>query len=170
MKGWNYTALRVNMHGTVDGAKFYGPNILVQDSWIHGLVTYAHDPAQNGGQSHNDGVQVLSGSNMRIIGNTIEGGSNTGIQVTQDHGAVLDLTVSGNWMSGGACTINVAKKPLASLKNIAVTSNIFTANSTLGCPILDTPAVTMTATGNVWAGTGLPVKVNNKGASGGAAR
>jgi len=164
IKGFNYTALRVNMHGTVDGAKFYGPNATVKDSWIHGLVTYAVDPAQNGGQSHNDGVQVLSGSNMWIIGNTIEGGSNTGIQVTQDHGIVTSLTINGNWMSGGACTINLANKPLPTLVGITMIGNIFNNNSTLNCPVLDTIVTTLTASGNVYAITGLPIKINSNGA------
>jgi hypothetical protein len=163
MKGWNYTALRVNMHGTVDGAKFYGANVTVEDSWIHGLITYAHDPAQNGGQSHNDGVQVLSGSNMRITGNTIEGGSNTAIMVTQDHGTVSDLTVDGNWLSGGACTINMTPKPLSSMGAMTINNNIFVNNSTKNCPILDTLSTHLSASGNVYS-SGGPVPVNNKGA------
>ena len=165
IKGFNYTALRVNMHGTVDGAKMYGPNATVQNSWIHGLVTYAHDPAQNGGQSHNDGVQVLSGSNLRIIGNTIEGGSNTGIQVTQDHGIVTSLTINGNWMSGGACTVNLANKPLATLVGITMNDNIFTNDSALSCTILYTPVTALSASGNVFINTGLPIKMNGNGAA-----
>jgi hypothetical protein len=153
------------MHGTVDGAKFYGPNAIVKDSWIHGLVTYAHDPAQGGGQSHNDGVQVLSGSNMWILGNTIEGGSNTAIQVTQDHGAVTSLTINGNWMSGGNCTVNLANKPLAALVGITMNSNIFTNDSALNCTILYTPVTSLSASGNVFIDTGLPIRLNGNGAA-----
>ncbi len=49
IKGWNYTALRDNIYGSVDGLKMYGDNATVESSWIHDLVTYAHDPAQGGG-------------------------------------------------------------------------------------------------------------------------
>ncbi|HEY5049564.1 MAG TPA: hypothetical protein VII50_01595, partial [Acidothermaceae bacterium] len=79
--GWNYTALRLNIHGTVDGAKMFGTNATIEHSWIHDLVTYAHDPSQNGGQTHNDDVQILSGSNLQILGNDLEGGSNSAIQL-----------------------------------------------------------------------------------------
>jgi hypothetical protein len=162
--GWNYTALRVNVHGSVDGLKMFGPNATVQDSWIHGLVTYTSDPSQGGGISHNDGVQVLSGSNLLIQGNTIVGGSNSALMVTQDHGVTDGLVFDGNWVSGGNCTINMTPHPLTTLAAMSVTNNIFTNDSTLHCPILDTLNTDLTAFGNVFAGTGLPVPVNNKGA------
>ncbi len=46
IKGWNYTVLRDNIYGSVDGLKMYGDNATVESSWIHDLVTYAHDPAK----------------------------------------------------------------------------------------------------------------------------
>ena len=165
IKGWNYTALRLNIHGTTDGAKMYGPNATIEDSYIHGLVTYAHDPDHGGGESHNDGVQILSGSNLKIIGNTIEGGSNTALMVTQDHGTTSNVVFDNNWVSGGACTLNILPTPLASLGGITVDNNIFTDNSTKHCPILDSPRTDLSVSGNVFAGTGLPVPVNNKGGS-----
>jgi hypothetical protein len=161
IKGWNYTALRVDIHGTVDGAKIYGNNATIENSYIHGLVTYAHDPAQNGGQSHNDGVQVLSGSHIRIIGNTIIGGSNTALMVTQDHGTVGDLQFNNNWVSGGACTVNLTPKPLPSLGGISLSGNRFGTHQT--CTIIDTLTTTLAAAGNVFDDTGLPVKILNTG-------
>ena len=165
IKGWNYTALRDNIYGSVDGLKMYGDNATVESSWIHDLVTYAHDPAQGGGPSHSDGVQILSGSNLKVIGNTIEGGLNTAVMITQDHGTTNNVVIDGNWLSGGKCTINMTPKPLGALNAITVTNNTFTANSSLSCPILDTTQTNLTATGNVYAGTGLPVPVNNKGSN-----
>jgi hypothetical protein len=165
IKGWNYTALRDNIYGSVDGLKMYGDNATVESSWIHDLVTYAHDPAQGGGPSHSDGVQILSGSNLKVIGNTIEGGINTAVMITQDHGTTNNVVIDGNWLSGGKCTINMTPKPLGSLNAITVTNNIFTDNSTLSCPILDTTQTNLTASGNVYAGSGLPVAVNNKGSN-----
>ena len=163
IKGWNYTALRVNIHGTTDGIKMYGPNATLEDSYIHGLVTYAHDPDQGGNQSHNDGVQVLSGTNLRVLGNTIVGGTNTALMVTQDHGTTGTLTFNNNWLSGGNCTINMTPKPLKSMGAMTVENNIFTNDSTLHCPILDTLTTNLTTSGNVYAGTGGAVPVNNKG-------
>jgi Right handed beta helix region len=165
IKGWNYTALRLDIHGTTDGAKMYGPNATIEDSYIHGLVTYAHDPDHGGGQSHNDGVQILSGSNLKIIGNTIEGGSNTALMVTQDHGTTSGVMFANNWVSGGACTLNILPTPMASLGGISVDNNIFTDNSTKHCPILDSPHTDLSASGNVFAGSGAPVPINNKGGS-----
>jgi hypothetical protein len=165
IKGWNYTALRVDIHGTTDGAKMYGPNATIEDSYIHGLVTYAHDPDHGGGESHNDGVQILSGTNLKIIGNTIEGGSNTALMITQDHGTTSNVMFANNWVSGGACSINMTPEPLGSLSGISLDNNIFTDNSTKHCPILDTTHTNLNVSGNVFAGTGLPVPVNNKGAN-----
>jgi len=165
IKGWNYTALRLNIHGTTDGAKMFGPNATIEASYIHGLVTYAHDPDQGGGQSHNDGVQILSGSNLQIIGNTIEGGSNSALMITQNHGTTSNVMFANNWVSGGACSINMTPIPLASMSGISVDNNIFTDNSTNHCPILDTTHTGLSVSGNVFAGTGLPVPVNNKGAN-----
>ena len=165
IKGWNYTALRLDIHGTTDGAKMYGPNATLENSYIHGLVTYAHDPDQGGKQSHNDGVQILSGSNLKIIGNTIVGGTNTAVMITQDHGTTNNVLIDRNWISGGACSINMTPKPLGSLNAITVTNNIFTDNSTKNCPILDTTHTNLTVAGNVFAGSGGSVLVNNKGAN-----
>jgi hypothetical protein len=165
IKGWNYTALRVEIHGTTDGAKIYGPNATIENSYIHGLVTYAHDPDQGGKQSHNDGVQILSGTNLKLIGNTIEGGSNTAVMITQDHGTTSNLVIDNNWISGGAISVNMTPKPLGLLNAITLDNNVFTDNSTLRCPILDTTETNLTAVGNVFAGSGLPVPVNNKGAN-----
>jgi hypothetical protein len=165
IKGWNYTALRVEIHGTTDGAKIFGPNATIENSYIHGLVTYAHDPDQGGKRSHNDGVQILSGSNIKIIGNTIKGGSNTALMITQNHGVTNNVVFDNNWVSGGACTVNMTPMPLGSLNAITVDNNIFVDDSTAHCPILDTTATNLTAVGNVFAGTGLPVPINNKGAN-----
>lgn len=164
IKGWNYTALRVDIHGTTDGAKMYGPNATIENSDIHGLVTYAHDPDQGGKPSHNDGVQILSGTNLKIIGNTIEGGSNTALMITQDHGTTSNVVFDNNWVSGGTCSVNMTPKPLGSLNAITMDNNIFTDNSTKNCPILSTTKTDLSAAGNVFAGGGA-VPVNNKGAN-----
>lgn len=163
--GWNYTALRLNIHGTVDGAKMFGTNATVQDSWIHDLVTYQDDPSHGGGISHNDDVQILSGSNLRVIGNDLEGGSNSAIQITQDHGPLTDVLIDGNWADAGSVTFNIANKPLASLAGITVTNNMFGHAAVTGCQILYTATTTLVAFNNVYADTGLPVVILNAGST-----
>ncbi len=163
--GWNYTALRLNIHGTVDGAKMFGPNATMEDSWIHDLVTYPDDPSQNGGQSHNDDVQVLSGSNLQIIGNDLEGGSNSAVQLSQDHGLLTDILIDSNWADAGNVTFNIANKPLASLSGVTVTNNIFGHAAVTGCQILYTAVTTIVASNNVFADTGLPVVILNTGST-----
>jgi hypothetical protein len=161
--GWNYTALRLNIHGTVDGAKMFGPNATMEDSWIHDLVTYENDPSHADGVSHNDDVQVLSGSNLKIIGNDLEGGHNSAIQISQDHGPVTDVLIDGNWADAGNVTFNIANKPLASLGGITVTNNIFGHAAITGCQILYTSVTSIVAFNNVFADTGLPVVILDTG-------
>jgi hypothetical protein len=161
MRGFNYTLLRVDIHGTVDGAKVIGNNVNIQNSWIHGTVSYAHDPYQGGGATHNDAIQVLNGHNVHITGNTIAGGTNSALQVTQGNGSVGDFSFNGNWADGGACTVNLADKPLATMSTISVNSNIFGHTSVYAnCAIVYSPGVSMSHTGNTWAGTNDPVALS----------
>jgi hypothetical protein len=160
VKGSNYTLTRVNIHGTVDSAKVYGGNATIQNSWLHNTIYYASDPNQGGGRSHNDGVQVLSGSNIRIVNNTITGANNAAMQVTQGDGRVSGLLFSGSWVDGGGCTVNIANLPLASISGITLANNRFgRASRVPNCPMLATLKSTVAASGNVWGDTGVAVKV-----------
>jgi hypothetical protein len=165
VKGYNYTLLRDNIHGSEDGAKMYGPNATIQDSWIHGLVTYPHDPAQNNGPSHSDGVQIQSGSNLKLIHNTITGQPNSSVIITEDNGKTSGVLIDGNWLGtegspAPVCTVKILNKPLPSMSGITVTNNRFDHNAT-ACQILDSKTVTLVASGNVFDDTGLPVKLLN---------
>ena len=108
-------------------------------------------------------MQILSGTNLRIIGNALEGGRNAAMMITQDQGTTSNVVIDDNWVSGGACSVNMTPKPLGALNAITTDNNIFTNNSTKHCPILDTTATSLTAVGSVFAGSGLPVPVNNTG-------
>jgi hypothetical protein len=164
IKGWNYTALRINAHGTTDTAKVYGNNVLIEDSWLHDTVQRAHDPDQNNGPSHNDGVQVLSGSNIRILGNNIYGSDNTALMVTQDHGPTSNLWFNDNWADNGTCTVNLDPKPLASMSGITVNDNRFGHHSSGDdCVIWADAHVGLTAVGNVYDDTGKAVRVRTNG-------
>jgi hypothetical protein len=154
MRGANYTLLRVNIHGTVDGAKIIGDNVTISQSWLHDTVSYPNDPYQGNGPTHNDGIQILGGHNITVIGNTIAGGTNSGVQITQGSGSVANFAFTGNWADGGACTVNVADKPLATMTTIDISHNIFGHTSIYkNCAIIYSAGVTMTHAGNTWAGT-----------------
>jgi hypothetical protein len=166
VKGWNYTLLRDNLHGSVDGLKVYGNNVVVQDSYIHDLVTYANDPAQNNGPSHSDGIQIQSGSNVKILGNDIEGQPNSSIIITQGNGVTSDVLIDGNWLTGigQVATVILLNQPLPSMSGIVVTNNRFYGTLASACQILDTVAVSLIQTGNTILPSGATAKFLNTAA------
>jgi len=157
--GAGYTLRRVDIHGTVDGAKVFGNNTMITHSWIHGLAHFASDPNQGGHASHNDNVQVLGGLNVRIVWNTLTGASNAALQVTQTRGAVAYMSFARNWAGQGACTVNLQDKPRRSMSHIAVSVNRFAKNSTYGCAIIAFTGVSFAHAGNVWTDGTAPVTV-----------
>jgi hypothetical protein len=164
IKGWNYTARRIDAHGTVDTAKVYGDNVTIEQSWLHDTQYYNSDPNQGGGHTHNDGVQVLGGQNIRIIGNTIERNYNAGLQVTQTREPVSGLYFEGNWADGGGCTVNLSSDPLSSMSGVTVDDNRFGRDTRIdNCAIISGQETRLTAQHNVWDDTGAAVSVT-KGA------
>ena len=155
--GSNFTVRRANIHGGVDGMKL-GSNSTVECSYIHDLASFASDPNQGGGATHNDAIQILSGSTIRIVNNQLLASTdqNAAIQVTQDFGAVTDLIIDGNWADGGGCTFNFSHKGGTSLA-LTATNNRFGRNSFYDCPILKSTQTTLTQSGNVWNDNGTPV-------------
>lgn len=161
VRGSNFTARRLNVHGGVDGMKL-GSNVVVEHSYVHDTAYFASDPSQGGGPTHNDAIQILSGANIRVSGNrlVVAKSHNAAVQVTQDFGAVTGLVLEGNWADGGGCTFNIAHKTRSSLA-VAVRDNRFGRNSFYGCPILKSTQTTLTASGNVWDDTGTAVPVQS---------
>ena len=160
MKGSNYTATRLNIHGTVDGAKVIGDNDTIQDSYIHDLVLYSYDPDQNG-PTHNDGVQVLGGRHTRILNNNFVIATNekTAMEIGQSDGSVSDLQFNGNSVDGAICAVNVTNAPLASMSGITVNDNVFGPNTNPACTIIFKPAVSYTAIGNMMTPTDVVARV-----------
>jgi hypothetical protein len=159
------TLNRLNIHGGVDGMKL-SSNSVVQNSWIHGLNYFSSDPAQGGGPTHNDAIQIMSGSNIRITGNYLQATSsnNAAIQVTQDTGSTSGLSIAGNWADGGGCTFNFSghgpggKK--LSMGGISVTGNRFGhATKFAGCAILTDLQTTISQSGNVFDDSGKAIVV-----------
>lgn len=86
--GHSFTLLRCNIHHTTDGVGIFktapaggGPgttyncNVIVQQCWIHDLAWWT---ANTGGivhsdtETHNDGIQLQGGTNLQVLGNTID--------------------------------------------------------------------------------------------------
>ena len=119
----NYTARRVNVHGTADGFKA-DENVLVEDSWIHDL--------RNAPEQHNDGVQSTGGKGVTLRHNSISGASNACVQTGDEGAATEDLTIECNWLSGGGYTLNIRGTGETRPKNTKILYNRFTRDAAYG--------------------------------------
>ncbi len=158
----NATIRRANIHGGVDGIKM-SSNSTLECSYVHDLSYFDSDPNQNGGPTHNDGIQILEGSNIHVTGNQLITAKNlnAAIQVTQDFGDVTGLIIDSNWADGGGCTFNIAHKVKASL-TVTVQNNRFGRNTGFAnCPILKSTQTTLVGAGNVWDDNGMIVPVQS---------
>jgi len=164
MWGDNFTGRRLNIHGGVDGLKA-GSNTILECSYIHDQAYFASDPNQGGGPTHNDAIQILEGTHIRIAGNQLVASrdQNAAIQITQDFGAVGDVRLEANWADGGGCTFNIAHKGADALTDVHAIGNRFGRNSYFDCPILKSTKTTLDAAGNVWDddGTAVPIQTHD---------
>ena len=85
--GRGFTLLRCDLSGGIDGA---GPavadggtrtDVIIQQSYLHGLLRYCPDASQGDNQSHSDGIQWAGGFGLTLLGNRIEGLIDTTIGV-----------------------------------------------------------------------------------------
>lgn len=100
----SWTARRVNVHGFQDGIKV-NSNQTVERSYIHDLLKVTG--------SHNDGIQSVGGTNVRIIGNRIDGPfqqSTSALILQADVLPLSDYVIEGNLLSGGTYTVYVRSK------------------------------------------------------------
>ncbi len=119
----NYTARRLNVHGSADGFKA-DQNVLIEDCWIHDL--------RNGPGQHNDGVQSTGGKGVTIRHNVISGASNACVQTGDEGAATEDLSVECNWLSGGGYALNIRGTGATRPKNTRILVNIFGRDSVYG--------------------------------------
>jgi len=160
VSGAGFTARRLDIHGGVDGMKL-GTGAVVECSYIHDLASFASDPNQNGGATHNDAIQILAGTDIRIVSYQLVAAKdqNSAIQITQDFGMVGNVHIEHNWADGGGCTFNISHKGAASLSDIFTTGNRFGRNSFYDCPILKSTQTTLTSSMDVWDDDGTPVPI-----------
>jgi hypothetical protein len=146
----HYTALRVNAHGCEDGLEADG-DVTVRDSLIHGLRVTA--------TSHNDGVQMLSGSRVVIEHNTITQPlpSTSAVNLTSDAGPISEVSVRDNLLDGGAYTVYSRRggSRFPAPTQITFAANRFSRSHLYG-PLSTDGAVAWT--GNVWDDTGTPMR------------
>lgn len=153
------TLRRMDIQGGVDGIKA-GSSTTIEYSYIHDMTSFDSDPNQGGGATHNDAIQILSGSVLRITGNNlvVTTDQNAAIQVTQDFGEVSDLVIAQNWADGGGCTFNFSHNGGDSLA-VTTRDNRFGRGSFYDCPILKSTQTTLDSAGDVFDDTGEPVPV-----------
>lgn len=160
--GSNFTLERVEVHGVIDPVHVHGEgNVVIKDSWLHDSLHYAQDPSWDGGPSHDDSVQITSGTNIVITGSVLEGATGgSAVQITQDHGPVSDVRIERNRIGGGGCSINIAESLGGPVQRVTISDNVFDRDQRHdGCAIIrpDTSAVTNQA--NIWV-DGAPVEVS----------
>lgn len=137
--GSNFTATRLDIHNVVDAIDVTGGNVSITSSWLHGNLHFADDPNHTNG-SHDDSVQIQSGTNIMISGNWMEDAHNAAIMVTQDSGHVGGLIVQKNVLDNGACTVNVVEGKYGPIQGLTIENNVFGLNSTYAKCSVQLPA------------------------------
>lgn len=165
IKASSFTLNRVDIYDVVDSVQVINSgHATITGSWLHANKHFKPDPLQADGFSHDDNVQVQGGSSSVIKGNTLEGAYNSAVMVTQASGKTSGLQVSDNWLSGGACTVNVTQVGAGTpIVGLSITGNRF-GPSRYGttCPMLVPGTSSMTISGNVWDGTTTPALPRNR--------
>ena len=123
----NYTARRVNAHGCADGLRI-GTNTAVEASYIH-------DQRKATG-THNDAIQSVGGSNVRIVGNNIVGPfqqSTSAVLLQTNNGPIDNVLMEGNRMSGGSYVLYVKDKGTGygAPTNVTIRNNVWVWDSWL---------------------------------------
>ncbi len=151
--GSNFTLERVNIHHVIDPVHIFGEgNVTIKDSWFHNNLHYPNDPNWGGGPSHDDSVQIQSGSNITITGSRLEGAYNAAVQVTQDRGAVSNVRIENNTIAGGSCSINISEKGQGPIRGLNIANNVFERDQRInGCAIIHPSSSPIGVSGNAWS-------------------
>ena len=151
LNGGGYTCLRCDIHGTVDGFKA-GTAVTIRDSFIHDLAV--------GNDSHNDGIQSLGTTSLKILHNriVIAGQATSAIILTTNAAdQIRNVQIDGNLLGGGAWTVYGGVDPGSEKKvsNIAITGNQFTTaiypKSGAYGPLTSADPPVVAVSGNTWA-------------------
>ncbi len=160
VKGSDFTLERVYITGNVDSVKIQGSNVTIRRSLLENTTYYAHDPNQGGGPTHNDNVQIQTGRNVRIIGNTIRRATNFAVLGNSDIGDNIGLLVRGNWLDGGHCTVKIQELHGHQLRGARLINNRFGPNRLVqSCPIAAVVGAGVAASGNIRQSNGAHVGI-----------
>lgn len=161
ISGANYTAARLDVYDVVDQVKVIGSNVTVRDSWLHDSFHSTNDPNQADGKTHDDNVQIEGGSNIVLEGNLLTGAHNAGIMLTQNKSVTSNVRVQGNWISDGACQINVDQKGKAAIQGTSILENRFGPGSYGATCAMRLPKTSpIKVTSNTWLQTGKAATAN----------
>ena len=142
----NYTARRLNVHGSADGFKA-DSNVLIEDCWIHDLSNLPDE--------HNDSVQSTGGKGVTLRHNVMTDASNAAVQTGDLGGATEDLTIECNWLYGGGWTLNIRGTAPTEPKNTKVIDNRFGRDAAFGPWVIDDAMPTIS--GNVYDDDDSPI-------------
>lgn len=122
----NYTIRRAEIRGFEDGPRL-GSNTVVEDCWVHSTRKFEG--------THNDAAQSLGGSNIKLLGNRLEGpwrASTSAALLSANWSPLRNVVVRGNLLSGGGYTLYVERKDGAGQpapSNILVEDNVWVEDS-----------------------------------------
>jgi PKD repeat protein len=147
-RGSNASLRRVEITGTVDGLHIFGTsdyldphagNVLLEQSWVHDLINYPNGTVEG---THNDGLQLVGGSRVAIVGSRIDGTmSNAAVQLVQSRNRIADFAIRDSYLAGGGCTVNVSDvRGPAAIEGLVFEGNTFVRGSSrhLDCAMLVT--------------------------------
>ena len=133
----DYTCRRVEITRTTDAFKAHG-NITIEQCWVHDLNFQTGSTTGAGGYSHNDGVQVSSGTSITVTGSRFENmKGNGGVFVDPDQGPISNVLIENNFFT------NVGNYPIyikesASNPSTGLPTNVTVKNNTIGQRRTDT--------------------------------
>lgn len=159
LKGYNFTAVRVDISRVIDTVMILGDNATVRDSWLHDTAHFSPDPRQSDNRSHDDSVQIEGGRNIALVNNTMEDAHNAAVMITQNAGVSGNISILSNFISEGACSINIAEKGRGPIQNVTVGQNVFWPPQYAGCAVKVSHSSLPNMVGNRWADTGATVTV-----------
>ena len=159
IKGRNFTARRLDVSNVVDTSLIFGDNVLIENSWMHGTTYYKPFAGTWDNQTHNDNLQIEGGTNIVVRNNVFESAHNAGIMMTQNYSRTSDVRITGNWLSGGSCTVNLSEKGKGPFKGIRLEGNRFGSSSIAGCAVIAPSTSDVTVNGDVFEATGARVTI-----------
>lgn len=121
----HYTLRRGDVSGCVDGLRA-GSNTTVEHSYVHDLRWFPG--------AHSDALQSMGGSNIRIVGNTLEGrwqNSTAAIIMGTLAAQLKDVLIEGNQLSGGTYTVYVSQsnESTPAPVNVRLVGNVWVSGS-----------------------------------------